>query len=261
MYQFNFRRASSVDEAQQLFRNSSDAVYVAGGMTLVPSLKQRLASPADVVDLSGITSMNSISVSNGVLSVGALTRHCDVASSNELPALAQLAGQIGDAQVRNCGTIGGSLANNDPAADYPAAVVGLGATIQTNSRSISGDEFFVDLFETALADGEIITQVDFPIPSRAAYAKFANQASRYAVVGVMVAETSSGIRVGVTGAAACAFRLGSFEQALANDMSSAALENIAVDSSEYNDDMHASAAYRGNLVKVLAKRAVDSLTS
>ena len=261
MYQFNFQRASSVEEAQQLFRSSADAVYVAGGMTLVPSLKQRLASPADVVDLSGIEAMNSISESGGSLSVGALARHCDVAKSTGIAALAQLASQIGDAQVRNCGTIGGSLANNDPAADYPAAVVGLGATIQTNSRSIAGDEFFVDLFETALEDGEIITQVDFPIPTRAAYVKFANQASRYAVVGVMVAETPSGVRVGVTGAAACAFRLASFEQALANNMSSAALNDLSVDSSEFNDDLHASAAYRGNLVKVLAKRAVDNLTS
>lgn len=261
MYQFNFRRASSVDEAQQLFSNSGNAVYVAGGMTLVPSLKLRLANPDDVIDLSGIDSLNQCSATVYSFSVGALCQHATVANSTAIPALAMLAGQIGDAQVRNCGTIGGSLANNDPAADYPAAIVGLGATIHTNKRSIPGDEFFVDLFETELEDGEIITTVDFQIPKRAAYAKFANQASRFAVVGVMVAETSSGVRVGVTGAGPCAFRLGSFEEALNNGMSSSAIDSIDVDTSNYNDDLHASAAYRGNLVKILTKRAVDELTS
>ena len=261
MHQFNFRRASSIDEAQAMHQASSDPVYVAGGMTLVPSLKLRLASPVDVIDLSAIESMSAISSSDGTLSVGAMARHSDVAQTTAIPALASLASRIGDAQVRNCGTIGGSLANNDPAADYPAAVVGLGATVQTNKRSISGDDFFVDLFETALDEGEIITQVDFPVPKRAAYAKFANQASRFAVVGVMVAETDNGVRVGVTGAGTCAFRLSSFEEALSADMSSGALDGIEVDSSEFNDDLHASAAYRANLVTVMAKRAVDQLTA
>ena len=261
MHQFNFRRASNVNEAQQLHQESTDAVFVAGGMTLVPSLKLRLASPTDVIDLSGIDGLNAILATDTVLSVGAMARHSDVAKTTAIPALAALAGGIGDAQVRNCGTIGGSLANNDPAADYPAAVVGLNATVQTNKRSIAGDDFFEDLFETALEEGEIITRVDFPMPKRAAYAKFANQASRFAVVGVMVAETTAGIRVGITGAGPCAFRLTSFEDALSAVLSPSALDGIVVDTSEYNDDLHASAAYRGNLVTVMAKRAVAQLAA
>ncbi|MYD43062.1 MAG: xanthine dehydrogenase family protein subunit M [Gammaproteobacteria bacterium] len=261
MHRFNFRQASSIAEAHSTHAASDDAVYIAGGMTLIPSLKLRLASPNDVVDLSRIDGLSTISSAGGVLSVGATARHCDVAQTTDIPALASLASRIGDAQVRNCGTIGGSLANNDPAADYPAAVVGLGATVHTNSRAIAGDEFFVDLFETALEDGEIITRVDFSIPSRAAYAKFANPASRFAIVGVMVAETSSGVRVGVTGAGACAFRMSSFEAALSSNMSASALDGIAVDSSEFNDDLHASAQYRANLVTVMAKRAVAQLTA
>ena len=261
MYTFNFRRASSLEDAQQIHQSSSDAVYVAGGMTLIPSLKLRLANPDDVVDLSQIDGLGAISSADGVVSVGAMARHCEVAATTDIPALAALANRIGDAQVRNRGTIGGSLANNDPAADYPAAVLGLGATIHTNTRTIAGDDFFVDLFETALGDGEIITRVDFPIPKRAAYAKFANQASKYAVVGVMVAETDSGVRVGVTGAGACAFRLTSFEDALSANMSASALDGIDVESSDFNSDLHASAAYRGSLVTVMAKQAVEQLTA
>lgn len=261
MYSFNFRSASSLEDAQQIYQSSSDAVYVAGGMTLIPSLKLRLANPDDVVDLSQIDGLSAVSSADGVVSVGAMARHCEVAATSDIPALAALANRIGDAQVRNRGTIGGSLANNDPAADYPAAVLGLGATIHTNSRAIPGDDFFVDLFETALEDGEIITRVDFPVPKRAAYAKFANQASKYAVVGVMVAETDSGVRVGVTGAAACAFRLANFEEALAANMSASALDGIDVDSSDFNSDLHASAAYRGSLVAVMAKQAVEQLTA
>ena len=165
MYSFNFRRASNIEDAQQIHQSSSDAVYVAGGMTLIPSLKLRLANPDDVVDLSQIEGLESISSADGVLSIGAMARHSEVAGTSDIPALAALANRIGDAQVRNRGTIGGSLANNDPAADYPAAVLGLGATIHTNARAIAGDDFFVDLFETALDDGEIITRVDFPICS------------------------------------------------------------------------------------------------
>ena len=259
MHQFNYRRADNADSAQQLFSEAADPVYIAGGMTLVPSLKLRLAAPSDVIDLSQIEGMSGIESTDSVLSVGALATHSAVAQTTAIPALADLASGIGDAQVRNCGTIGGSLANNDPAADYPAAVVALGATVVTNSRSIRSDEFFVDLFETALSDGEVITRVDFPIPKRAAYAKFANQSSRFAVVGVMVAETEGGVRVGITGAGACAFRLGSFEEALSDNLSADTLDGIEVDSSQFNDDLHASAAYRGNLVKVMAKRAVAAL--
>lgn len=261
MYSFNFRRASNIEDAQQIHQSSSDAVYVAGGMTLIPSLKLRLANPDDVVDLSQIEGLSAISSNDGVVSVGSMARHCEVAATSDIPALASLASRIGDAQVRNRGTIGGSLANNDPSADYPAAVLGLGATIHTNARAIAGDDFFVDLFETALEDGEIITRVDFPIPKRAAYAKFANQASKYAVVGVMVAETDTGVRVGVTGAGACAFRLTSFEEALSANMSASALDGIDVDSSDFNSDLHASAAYRGSLVTVMAKQAVEQLAA
>ena len=259
MYRFNFKRASNLDEAGQLHKSSSDPVFLAGGMTLLPSLKLRLAQPSDVIDLSRIDGLNSINQNDGVLSVGAMVRHCEVAANDTIPALATLASGIGDAQVRNRGTIGGSLANNDPAADYPAAIVGLGATVNTHSRSISGDDFFVDLFETALEDGEIITSVDFPIPSRAAYAKQAHPASRFAVVGVMVAETNDGVRVGVTGAASHAFRLTIFEEALSGNLSADAIDGLAVDHSEFNDDLHASAAYRGNLVSVLTKRAINNL--
>lgn len=261
MHRFNFVSASTVEEARSTHAVAEDAVYIAGGMTLVPSLKLRLASPSDVVDLSRIAGLNEITATDGVLQVGATARHSDVSSTDALPALASLASQIGDAQVRNCGTIGGSLANNDPAADYPAAVVGLGATIHTNARTIGGDEFFVDLFETALDEGEIITRVDFPIPDHAAYVKFPNPASRFAIVGVMVAATGGNVRVGVTGAGACAFRLASFEEALTANLSSAALDEIPVDHDEFNSDIHASAEYRGNLVKVLAKRAVDQINA
>lgn len=260
MYQFNYKRASSLEDASNLHDGASEPVFLAGGMTLIPSLKLRLAQPSDVIDLSAIGELTSMSASDGTLHVGAMVRHSQVASNESIPALAQLASGIGDKQVRNRGTIGGSLANNDPAADYPAAILGLGATVHTNRRTISGDAFFVDLFETALDDGEIITGVDFPIPKRAFYAKAPNPASRFAIVGVMVADTADGIRVGVTGAAACGFRLTSFESALNADCTSSALDGIEVDYSEFNDDLHASAAYRGNLVSVLAKRAVDNLS-
>lgn len=259
MHQFNYQRATSASDARERFQAAADPVYISGGMTLLPSLKLRLANPSDVIDLGGIESMRSITSSDSVMSVGALATHSEVSRSTAIPALAALASGIGDAQVRNCGTLGGSLANNDPAADYPAAVVALGATIHTTGRAHSSDEFFTGLFETSLEEGEIITHVDFPIPSRATYAKFANQSSRFAVVGVMVAETSDGFRVGVTGAGDCAYRQTNFEDALNNQVSPDALDGIEVDSSEFNEDLHASAAYRGNLVTVMAKRAVTAL--
>lgn len=261
MHRFNYQRAQSIEHARELYNASDDPVYVAGGMTLVPSLKLRLASPSDVIDLSSIDGMATVSSSDSVLSVGALARHNDVARNSAIPALASLASGIGDAQVRNCGTLGGSLANNDPAADYPAAIVGLGATVHTNNRTIAGDDFFVDLFETALDESEIIIHVDFPIPQKAAYAKFANQSSRFAVVGVMVAVTDNGVRVGVTGAGSHAFRLSACEAALSENLSAESLNGIEVDHSEFNEDLHASAAYRGNLVTVMAKRAVEQITS
>ena len=192
MHSFNYSRPTTLAEATALYADAQDPVYLSGGQTLIPTLRQRLAAPSELIDLSGISELDGISMSDGALTVGALTRHATVAESTEvrssIPALAGLAAQIGDAQVRNCGRIGGSIANSDPAADYPAAVVGLGATVHTNERRIAGEDFFVDLFETALEEGEIVTAIEFPIPIRAAYRKFPNPASRYAVVGVMVAE-------------------------------------------------------------------------
>lgn len=260
MYQFEHHKSTSAENATALHAQASEGLYLAGGMTLIPSMKLRLSSPTDLIDLSSISELSGISASDSEVRVGAMTCHNDVAQTTHIPALAHLASLIGDNQVRNRGTIGGSLANSDPAADYPAAVAGLGATIHTNRRDIDGDSFFIDLFETALDDGELITAVSFPVPERAAYAKFPNPASRYAVVGVMVAETNGNIRVGVTGAGACAFRATDFEQALSADFTAEALDGITVDYSEFNDDIHASAEYRGHLVTVMAKRAVEQIT-
>ena len=204
MYEFNYHRPGTLESAAAALAAAEDGQVLAGGQTLIPTLKQRLASPSDVVDLGSIAGLDGVRREGDAIVIGAMTRHADVASSAEvgsaIPALAALADGIGDPQVRNSGTIGGSIANADPAADYPAAVVGLGAEVRTDRRSIAGDDFFTGLFETALSEGEIIVSVRFPIPRRAAYAKFPNPASRYAIVGVMVAETGSGVRVAVTGA-------------------------------------------------------------
>ena len=263
MYQFNYHKPTSLDEAVALFRDADDPMYLSGGMTLIPTMKQRLAAPTDLIDLAGISSLSGIEISDDTLSVGAFTRHNVVASSSQvqqaLPVLAQLAAEIGDNQVRNRGTIGGSVANSDPAADYPSAVVGLGATVVTNARSIGGDDFFKDLFETALEPGEIIQRIEFPIPTRAVYQKFPNPASRYAVVGVLVADFDGLIRVGVTGAGPCAFRASGIEQVLNNQLSIAALDSVEVPDVGFNSDLHASAEYRAHLVKVMAKRAVTDL--
>ena len=262
MYQFNYHKASSVANAADLRADAEDGVYLAGGMTLIPTMKQRLAAPSDVIDVGGLADLRGIDVGTTVR-VGALATHAEVAASAEvrgaIAALSDLAEGIGDAHVRNRGTIGGSVANSDPAADYPAAVVGLGATVHTNQRSIAGDDFFTDLFETALEDGEIITSIEFPIPARAAYAKFPNPASRYAIVGVMVAEVDGAVRVGVTGAGPCAFRSAELESALADGLSVAALDGVSVPSGDLNSDLHASAEYRAHLVVVMAKRAVAGL--
>lgn len=259
MYSFNYHRASSTAEARSLHASSDEASYLAGGMTLIPTLKQRLASPSDVIDLSGIADLRGVDTSDGSVRIGGLTTHSAVAATTGIKALASLASGIGDPQVRNCGTIGGSIANSDPAADYPAAVVGLGATVHTTSRSISGDDFFLSLFETALDEDEIITSVSFPTPKRAAYVKFPHPASRYAIVGVMIADTDSGIRVGVTGAGPCAFRASAFEDALNAEFSPSALEGMQLDSGEFNSDMHASSEYRAHLTTVLAQRAVAQI--
>lgn len=259
MYPFQYHRPASTDVATRLRAEHEDGQYMAGGQTLIPVMKQRLAMPSDIVDLSGINDLAGISRNGDRLIIGAMTSHAVVAGSAEvsaaIPALASLADGIGDPHVRNRGTIGGSIANNDPAADYPAAVLGLGASVITERREIAGDDFFTDLFETALEDGELITAVAFPLPKRAGYAKFPNPASRYAVVGVMVAETGEGVRVAVTGAGPCVFRVGAMETALAGDFSPAALNGITVDASNLNNDIHASAEYRQHLVGVMAGRA------
>ena len=263
MYRFEFHKPANVEEATALFKQADDGMYLSGGMTLIPTMKQRLAAPTDLIDLSGIPEMTGIEVSADTVSIGALTRHNDVANSAEinsnLPVLTTLAGLIGDNQVRNRGTIGGSVANSDPAADYPAAVVGLGATVHTNERTIGGDEFFQDLFETALKPAELVTRIDFPVPSRAAYQKFPNPASRYAVVGVLIADFAGQIRVGVTGAGPCAFRATRIEDVLNQNLSLTALDDVEVPDAGFNSDLHASAEYRAHLVKVMASRALQNL--
>ena len=263
MYEFNYHRPSSLDEAKKILGDNDEAKLLAGGMTLLPTMKMRLASPSDLVDISNIEGLSDIKDDGDAVEVGALVRHAEVAASDAvraaIPALSDLADSIGDAQVRNRGTIGGSIANSDPAADYPAAVLGLNADVKTDRREISADAFFKGLFETALEPGEIVIAVRFPRPKRAAYSKFPNPASRYAIVGVMVAELSDGIRVAVTGAAGCAFRATAMEDALSKDFSAGALEGIAVDAADMNSDLHASSAYRAHLVGIMAKRAVLSL--
>jgi carbon-monoxide dehydrogenase medium subunit len=243
-----------------LKRADPDARWLAGGMTLLPSMKLRLAAPTKLIDLSGLADLDAITVDKGVVRVGAMVTHGRVASSAEIaaaiPALSAVAAGIGDPQVRNRGTIGGSVANNDPAADYPAALLGLGATLVTNVREISADEFFVGLFDTALADDELLTAVEIPRPRRAAYVKFRVPASRYALIGVFVAETNDEPRVAVTGAGNGVYRDAALEAALKDAFEPDALAGIAVTPVDFNDDMHGSARYRAHLVSVLARRAV-----
>jgi len=258
---FDYVRPLDLAAARDAYAEAGDARYLAGGQTLIPVLKQRLAQPAAVIDLSGISDLEGISVAGGEVTIGAMTCHAEVAASREvraqIPALAHLAGMIGDPQVRNRGTLGGSLANNDPSADYPAAVLGLGATVHTDRRVISADDFFDGLFTTALQDGEIIRRVAFPVPARAGYVKFRHPASRFALVGVMVSQGPAGVRVAATGAGAGGvFRVPEMEAALAKNFTVAALDGLAVSADDMIVDMHASAAYRAHLVAVLARRAV-----
>lgn len=262
MYDFHYHRPKTLADAVGLLKGKDEARPMSGGMTLIPTLKQRLAKPSDVVDLGGIKELAGIKVEGNNVVVGGMTRHADVASSADvkgaIPALAYLAGHIGDPQVRNRGTIGGSIANNDPAADYPAAVVGLNATVTTNTGKHTADSFFKGLFETALSDGELVTSVSFPKVEKAAYMKFPNPASRYAMVGVFVAKTAGGVRVAVTGAGPCVFRVKAMEDALAKNFSSDAIKDIKVPADGLNSDIHASAEYRAHLVNVMARRAVDA---
>lgn len=260
MYQFEYHRASSVEDALAKLKAADDGLLLAGGMTLLPTLKQRLAQPSDVIDLGTVADLRGIQVGSGSVTIGAMTTHDTVNRSQELrraiPALADMAGMIGDAQVRNRGTIGGSICNNDPAADYPAALVALGATVHTTRRTIPADDFFVGMFETAREPDELVTKVEFPIPEKAAYQKFPNPASRYAIVGVFVARGPQGVRVAVTGAGPSVFRVKEMEEALARDFSAQAIENIKVPATGLNSDIHASADYRAHLVGVMARRAV-----
>ena len=256
MYDFNFQSASSIDDAAAKLSAAEDGTVMAGGQTLIPVLKQRLANPSDVISLAG-AGLSGITNNGDSVTIGAMTTHAEVATSADVPAvLRSVAEGIGDAQVRNRGTLGGSLANNDPAADYPAAALGLGATITTNQRDITADDFFTGMFETALNDGEIIKSVTFPNATKAAYAKFPNPASRYALVGVFVAQAADGVRVGVTGATDYAHRGPRLEKALSDNWSPDALDSVTLPVERMNSDIHGSAEYRAHLVIVMAKRAV-----
>lgn len=260
MYQFNYHKQKSLDEVASLLSSCDDPKILAGGQTLLPTMKQRLAMPSDLIDISGIGDLQGMSVSGDTVTIGAFTRHAEVANSSDIqkaiPALSYLAEQIGDPAVRHMGTLGGSISNNDPSSDYPAAIVGLGATVHTTKREIGADDFFTAMFETALADDELVTKVDFPVPERAAYQKFPNPASRYAMVGVFVAKTKAGVRVAVTGAGPCVFRVNEMEAALEKNFSPDAVAEIRVPSDGLNADIHGSAEYRAHLVTVMAKRAV-----
>jgi aerobic carbon-monoxide dehydrogenase medium subunit len=262
MYDFAYHRPKSLSEAVNALKGKDEARPMAGGMTLIPTLKQRLAKPSDVVDLAGIKDLVGIKVEGSNVVIGAMTKHYEVATSSDvksnIPALAELAGMIGDPAVRNRGTIGGSIANSDPAADYPAAVVALNATIITNTGKHQADGFFKGLFETALSEGELITAVSFPKAEKAAYMKFRNPASRYAMVGVFVAKSGNDVRVAVTGAGPSAFRVKAMEDALSKNFSSAAIKDIKIPADGLNSDIHGSAEYRAHLVGVMARRAVDA---
>lgn len=259
-YQFNYRRAGSLKEAEILLGGNPDAKLLAGGQTLIAAMKMRLAQPSDLIDISGLKELSFIRAAKDAIAVGAGAKHFEVASSPDvartIPALAELAYSIGDPAVRHMGTLGGSLANNDPAADYPAAVLALDATVTTNRRSIAADDFFTGMFSTVLEDGEIVTEVSFPVPQRAGYAKFPNPASRYAMAGVFVAAMQNGIRVAVTGAGPCVFRVPEMEAALAKSFTPDSVADIFVDPADLNSDIHGSAEYRANLVTAMAKRAV-----
>jgi aerobic carbon-monoxide dehydrogenase medium subunit len=263
MHAFEYHRPASTKDALSLGSQKTEGRYLAGGQSLVQAMKLRLSAPSDLIDLGTIKELSGIKASGSAVEIGAMTRHADVAGSAEvkkaIPALAALAGIIGDRQVRHMGTIGGSLANNDPAADYPAAVLGLGATVTTNKRKIEADKFFKALYETALEPGELITAVSFPVPKRAAYMKFKNPASRFAIVGVFVADFGGGkVRVGVTGAGPSAFRQAEMEKALAAKFAPESVANIKVKPDGLNNDLHASPEYRAHLITIMAKRAVEA---
>ena len=262
MQDFAFHRPSSLADAVAAMQGAEDGKFMGGGQSLLPVMKLDLAAPTEVISLAGLSELAGIRMEGEVLQVGAASTHTEVGESEtvrtSIPALAELADGIGDPQVRNRGTLGGSVAHADPAADYPAALVALGATVVTDRREIAAEDFFQGMFATALGEDEIITAVRFPVPDAAAYAKFANPASKYAIAGVMVARFGSDVRVAVTGAGPSVFRAGSFESALSADFAASALDGIGVDPGDMAEDGDASAAYRAHLVGVMAKRAVEA---
>tara|TARA_B100000029_G_scaffold484931_1_gene537704 strand:+ start:148 stop:933 length:786 start_codon:yes stop_codon:yes gene_type:complete len=260
MKTFNYHSTKDVKEASKLA--SSNSAFLAGGMTTIPSMKLGLATYKDIIDIKGINKLSGIKVSGKTVKIGSTTKHVEVANSKEIkktiPSLSALAEGIGDPQVRNRGTIGGSIANNDPAADYPSACIALNAVIHTNNRKIDAEKFFKGMFETSLKSAEIIEAIEFEIPQKSSYQKFPNPASRYAIVGVYVAKHKKGINVGVTGAKSCVYNEKDIAKALDGNFTSSAIDNIKISSSGMNSDIHASADYRANMVKVFAKKAVDA---
>ena len=260
MKTFNYHSAKDVKEASKL--SSSKSAFLAGGMTTIPSMKLGLASYKDIIDIKGIKNLSGIKVSGKSVRIGATTKHTEVAKSKDIkksiPSLANLAEGIGDPQVRNRGTIGGSIANNDPAADYPSACIALNAVIHTNNRKIDANKFFKGMFETALKSGEIIEAIEFQIPQKSSYQKYPNPASRYAIVGVYVAKHKSGVNVAVTGAKSCVYNDKNLSDILSKSFSTDAINNTKISASGMNSDIHASADYRANMVKVFAKKAVEA---
>ena len=264
MQAFEYQQPKSVADAVKALGADGDAKFIAGGQTLLPSMRLGLASPSALIDLDRVDELKGITVSGRTLTIGAMTRHAEVAASADvrkmIPGLAHLAEMIGDRQVRNRGTIGGSVANNDPAACYPAAVLALDATIKTDKRSIAAKDFFKGVYETALADGELLVSIAFEAPEKSAYYKFRQQASHFSLVGVFVAKTAAGVRVAVTGAGPVVFRVKSLEAALDKAWAPASCDGITVDASGLNTDIHANAEYRAHLIPVLTKRAVAEAT-
>ncbi|MFB9971999.1 FAD binding domain-containing protein [Pseudoroseomonas cervicalis] len=260
MYDFAYHKPSSIADAVKLLSEDPDAMPISGGMTLLPALKHRLNRPTALIDLSAIAELRGVKQEGNALVIGAMTRHFEVATNPlvmaSIPALAKMAASIGDTQVRNRGTLGGSLANNDPAADYPSAALALGATFITDRRSIPADDFFQGMFTTALEPGELLVAVSFPIPEKAGYAMLRNPASRYAMTGVFVAKGPQGVRVAVNGAAACVFRQTEMEAALAANWSADAIAGVKQSPDDLNSDIHGSAEYRAHLVNVMARRAL-----
>ena len=260
MKNFNFKSATNSKEAAKL--GAGRVTFLAGGMSLLPAMKLRLAAYSDLINIKKIKTLSGIKVSSKSLRIGATTTHASVASSKEvgksIPSLAVLADGIGDPQVRNRGTIGGSIANNDPAADYPSACLALNAIIHTSKRKIPADKFFKGMFETDLKKGELIESIEFEVPEKSAYAKYPNPASRYAVVGVYVAKLKNEVRVAITGAASCVFRSKELESSLSNNFSTSSIDSVNISSKGLNSDIHASAEYRAHIIKVMAKKAVSN---